>query len=155
MSEPRAGQGFFSRGGPTGFFSRGRGPSFAFRITEIQYLSTFKQRLAVCICLTNVTGSNHEEVSTNRDTLFLCVFLGVFLVLFHYFQRGYLSHSRGVGPSRPPSWSRSWIHTHLSLIYINIHMILPKYMTYIKSKDTKHTHMQSDLGYHIKGTFFP
>jgi len=32
------------------------------------------QMLAVCICLTNVTGSNHEEISTNRDTLFLCVF---------------------------------------------------------------------------------
>mgnify|MGYP006890300117 CR=1 FL=1 len=68
-------------GGPTGSFSRGRGerdPSFALKITEIQYLSTFKQMLAVCICLTHVTGSNHEEVSSNRDTLFVCV-----LVLYH------------------------------------------------------------------------
>jgi len=50
------------------------GPTFALNITELQYLSTFKQMLVVCICLTNVTGYNHEEVSTNRETLFVCVF---------------------------------------------------------------------------------
>ena len=50
-----------------GFFSR-ESPTFVLKFQK--YLSTFKQMLAVCVCLTNVTGSNHEEVSTNRDTWF-------------------------------------------------------------------------------------
>jgi len=62
------------------------GPTFALKITEIQYLSTFKQMLAVCICLTNVNGSNHEEVSTNKDTLFcVCVCVLICLVLDHFY----------------------------------------------------------------------
>ena len=62
-----------------------------------------------CICLTNITGSNHEEVSTNRDTLFLCVCFKDLLVLYHliYFFQGGLSHSNGgsdllLPPLEPP-----------------------------------------------------
>ena len=55
-------------------------PTFALKIEEIQYIYTFKQMLAVCIYLTNFTGSNHEEVSTNRDTLLFGVFFVCVLV---------------------------------------------------------------------------
>ena len=74
---------------------------FALKITEIQNLSTFKQMLAICICLTNVTVYNHKEVSTNRDTLFLCVFFKVFLVLYHFnffFQGGQNPLDPPLGP---------------------------------------------------------
>ena len=58
-----------------GFFSKG----VQFLPSKLQkYLSTFKQMLAVCICLTNVTGSNHEEVSTNRDTWFFSTLSYIF-----------------------------------------------------------------------------
>ena len=42
----------------------------------------------VCIFLTHVTGPDHEEVSTNIDPGFLCVFLCccflVFYILFYF-----------------------------------------------------------------------
>ena len=86
------------------------GPYFALKNTEIRYLSTFKQMLAACICLTNVTSSNHEEVlCLVWSTLFLCVCFKVFLVLYHliFFQGGGgLSHSRG--------WIRPWDSTNIA-----------------------------------------
>ena len=76
-------------GGQLVFSPRGGGGSNFCPRNTIPWISTFKQMLAICICLTNITGSNHEEVSTNRDTLFLCVFFRDFLVLYHlFFSRG-------------------------------------------------------------------
>ena len=56
------------------------GPTFAHTIIEIQSLSAFKQMLVV---LTNVTSSNHEEISTNMDPGF-----NGFLFSFFYFIHG-------------------------------------------------------------------
>ena len=53
------------------------GPTFALKITEIPF-----HIQADISRLTTVTGYNHEEVSTNGDTLFcVCFFPKVFLVL--------------------------------------------------------------------------
>ena len=48
--------------------------------------------------LTNVTGSDHEEVSTYIDPFFVCFCVVVcqYFIFFSIFQGG-LSHSRGVG----------------------------------------------------------
>ena len=51
------------------------GPTFALQ-TQKYNTFPFKQMLASRLFnMFNVPGSNHEEVSTNRDTFFVCYFL--------------------------------------------------------------------------------
>ena len=58
------------------------GPTFVLKITKIQYLSTFKQMLAVCICLTNL------PVLTRSPLIEILFFFKVFIVLIVLFFTG-------------------------------------------------------------------